>query len=288
MIPTQKAAHNPLANFMRQPKIYIKIPSGGEFWPVGSIDIPENGEFPVYSMTAKDELMLKVPDALMNGQAVVEVIQHCMPNIKNAWFVPNLDLDVILIAIRIATYGEIMTLPVNLGEDKEFEYQLNLNILLDQLQSKIVWETAVPISSELTIHVKPINYKVMTESALKTFETQKLLETASSSMAEEDKLKTFNESFQKLNDITIGIVNQSVYAIETSAGATDNAKHIKEFMENADKDIFDAVRNHIDELRKHNSLGPMTVEVTPEMKEQGIEAEKIEVPLVFDPTVFFA
>ena len=288
MIPTQKAAHNPLANFMRQPKIYIKIPSGGEFWPVGSIDIPENGEFPVYSMTAKDELMLKVPDALMNGQAVVEVIQHCMPNIKNAWFVPNLDLDVILIAIRIATYGEIMTLPVNLGEDKEFEYQLNLNILLDQLQSKIVWETAVPISPELTIHVKPINYKVMTESALKTFETQKLLETASSSMAEEDKLKTFNESFQKLNDITIGIVNQSVYAIETSDGATDNAKHIKEFMENADKDIFDTVRNHIDELRKHNSLGPMTIEVTPEMKEQGIEAEKIEVPLVFDPTVFFA
>jgi hypothetical protein len=288
MIPTQKAAHNPLANFMRQPKIYIKIPSGGEFWPTGSIDIPENGEFPVYSMTAKDELMLKVPDALMNGQAVVEVIQHCMPNIKNAWFVPNLDLDVILIAIRIATYGEIMTLPVNLGEDKEFEYQLNLNILLDQLQSKIVWETAVPISSELTIHVKPINYKVMTESALKTFETQKLLETASSAMAEEDKLKTFNESFQKLNDITIGIVNQSVYAIETSDGATDNAKHIKEFMENADKDIFDAVRNHIDELRKHNSLGPMTIEVTPEMKEQGIEAEKIEVPLVFDPTVFFA
>ena len=288
MIPTQKAAHNPLANFMRQPKIYIKIPSGGEFWPVGSIDIPENGEFPVYSMTAKDELMLKVPDALMNGQAVVEVIQHCMPNIKNAWFVPNLDLDVILIAIRIATYGEIMTLPVNLGEDKEFEYQLNLNILLDQLQSKIVWETAVPISPELTIHVKPINYKVMTESALKTFETQKLLETASSSMAEEDKLKTFNESFQKLNDITIGIVNQSVYAIETSDGATDNTKHIKEFMENADKDIFDTVRNHIDELRKHNSLGPMTIEVTPEMKEQGIEAEKIEVPLVFDPTVFFA
>jgi len=288
MIPTQKAAHNPLANFMRQPKIYIKIPSGGEFWPAGSIDIPENGEFPVYSMTAKDELMLKVPDALMNGQAVVEVIQHCMPNIKNAWFVPNLDLDVILIAIRIATYGEIMTLPVNLGEDKEFEYQLNLNILLDQLQSKIIWETAVPISPELTIHVKPINYKVMTESALKTFETQKLLETASSTMPEEDKLKTFNESFQKLNDITIGIVNQSVYAIETSDGATDNAKHIKEFMENADKDIFDAVRNHIDELRKHNSLGPMNIEVTPEMREQGIEAEKIEVPLVFDPTVFFA
>jgi hypothetical protein len=33
---------NPLANFMRQPKIYIKLPSNGEFWNSRSIDIPEN------------------------------------------------------------------------------------------------------------------------------------------------------------------------------------------------------------------------------------------------------
>jgi len=74
---------NPLAGLMRQPKIYIKLPSGGQYWPQGSIVIPENGDLPVYSMTAKDELLLKIPDALMNGQAIVEVIQNCIPSIKN-------------------------------------------------------------------------------------------------------------------------------------------------------------------------------------------------------------
>lgn len=73
---------NPLLGYMRQPKIYIRLPSNGLFWEEGSIDIPENNEFPVYSMTAKDELTFKTPDALMNGQAIVDVIQSCMPNIK--------------------------------------------------------------------------------------------------------------------------------------------------------------------------------------------------------------
>ena len=91
---------NPLSMFMRQPKIYIKLPSGGLFWPNGSLELSETGEYPVYSMTAKDELMLKVPDALMNGQAIVDVIQHCVPNVKNAWKIPTIDLDIILIAIR--------------------------------------------------------------------------------------------------------------------------------------------------------------------------------------------
>ena len=46
---------NPLSSFMRQPKIYIRLPSGGQYWPAGSIIPTENGEFPVYSMTARDE-----------------------------------------------------------------------------------------------------------------------------------------------------------------------------------------------------------------------------------------
>ena len=109
MLPkTGQSNANPLTSYMRQPKIYISLPSQGNFWPEHSIDMPENNELPVYSMTARDELLFKTPDALMNGQSIVDVIQSCVPNIKNAWVTPSIDLDTILIAIRIATYGEDM------------------------------------------------------------------------------------------------------------------------------------------------------------------------------------
>lgn len=121
---------NPLAMFMRQPKIYISLPSGGKYWPVGSLEIPNNNQLAVYSMTARDELLLNIPDALMNGQAVVDVIQNCVPSIKNAWEMPSIDVDVILIAIRLATYGEMMTTPVKFGE-VEMEYKVDLRTVMD-------------------------------------------------------------------------------------------------------------------------------------------------------------
>lgn len=73
---------NPLKKYFRQPKVYVTLPSKGEYWPDGTIEIPESGEFPIYAMTAKDELAMKTPDALLNGQATVDVIQSCVPNIK--------------------------------------------------------------------------------------------------------------------------------------------------------------------------------------------------------------
>ncbi len=97
---------NPLAKHFRQPKLYVNLPSGGMFYPQGSLEPTETGEFPVYAMTAKDELMFKTPDALLNGQSTVSVIQSCIPNIKNAWHIPSIDIDAILVAIRMATYGE--------------------------------------------------------------------------------------------------------------------------------------------------------------------------------------
>ena len=55
--------------------------------------MPENRELPVYPMTAIDEITYRTPDALFNGQAVVNVIHSCVPNIKNAWEIPGTDLD---------------------------------------------------------------------------------------------------------------------------------------------------------------------------------------------------
>jgi hypothetical protein len=272
---------------MRQPKIYIRLPSGGNFWPEGSIVMPENGEFPVYSMTAKDELSLKIPDALMNGQAVVDVIQNCMPNIKNAWECPNLDMDMILIAIRIATYGEFMTVPIDIAEFSS-EYQADLRQVLDQLQNQISWTSEVPINEDLTVYVRPINYKTMTSSALQTFETQKIIQLVNDdSYSEEEKLKAFKESFNKLNQLTIGVINDSVYHIESSQGATSDPKFISEFLNNTDKDIFDAIKNHIEKMRENNTVKPMTIDTTDEMRAAGVTIDKVEIPIQFDPAHFF-
>ena len=93
---------NPLKQFFRQPAIYMRLPSGGQFWPEGSLEMPPNRELAVYPMTAIDEISYRTPDALFNGAATVSVIQSCVPSIKNAWKIPSSDLNSILIAIEYA------------------------------------------------------------------------------------------------------------------------------------------------------------------------------------------
>ncbi len=275
---------------MRQPKIYIRLPSGGEYWPAGSLAISETGDYPVYSMTAKDELMLKVPDAVMSGQAVVDVIQHCVPNIKNAWNIPSIDLDVILIGIRLATYGEQMTAPLTFNDSEyEMDYVVDLRNVMDSLMSNITWDPIVPISNDLTVYVKPMNYKHISESAVQTFETQKIFQIANNEkMSEDEKIRIFKESFNKLTEVTIGIVEKSIFKIDSSAGSTDNPKFIKEFIENADKEIFNTIQNHLEKLREQNSLKPIVIQVTDDMRKAGVTGETVEIPLVFDPATFFA
>ena len=116
--PVQPVQANPLTKHFRQPKLYLKLPSGGQYWPEGSLDLPENGEVAVYPMTAKDELVLKTPDALINGESTATMISSCIPNIKNAYDTPSLDLDAILIAVRIATYGEKLTITAPVPNSK--------------------------------------------------------------------------------------------------------------------------------------------------------------------------
>jgi hypothetical protein len=282
------AVQNPLTMFMRQPKIYTRLPSGGSFWPTGSIEIPETGQIAVYSMTAKDEMLLNVPDALMNGQAVVDVIQNCIPAVKNAWYAPSIDIDAMLIAIRIATYGEMMTTPITVSGDIELDYQIDLRIVLDSTLRTVTWHTAVPITEDLTVFVKPLNYKQLTEAALQSFETQKIVQlTSNDQLSQDDKVRMFKESFAKLTNSTVGVVTNSISHIDSVNGSTDNPDHIKEFMNNIDKEMFNKIQSHLEQLREVNSVKPMRIEVTDELRAQGVTGDFIEVPLVFDASTFF-
>lgn len=288
MIPAPKKT-NPLTNYMRQPKIYIKLPSNGEYWPADSLEKTENEEYPIYSMTARDEILLKVPDAVLSGQAVVDVIQNCVPNIKNAWHVPSVDIDAILIAIRIATYGEKMTTPLSLPGDIELEYEIDLRVVIDNLYNTITWDPIVQVSEDITVYVRPLSYKFISESSLQSFETQKILNLANDeTLTEDQKIEAFQRSFAKLTQLTIGNVKNSVYRVDTPDGSIEDIDFINEFIENIDKNFFDKIQNHLDKLKEINLIKPIVIETPDHIKLQGYTKPTISIPLVFDPSTFFA
>jgi hypothetical protein len=280
--------NNPLTKFMRQPKIYISLPSEGKYWPPGSINIPENGQLAVFSMTAKDEMLFKTPDALMNGQAVVDVIQSCVPDIKNAWHTPSIDMDIILVAIRIATYGEKMTITATVPvTNEEEDYDIDLHQFVDKVSSNS-WIEQIHVSNELILFVRPLTYKHLTNIGMKSFETNKIIQVATNQdLSEKQKLQLVNDSFKVLTDLTTDMMVGTIFKIKTDDGDVTETRYIKEFIENADKSIFDLVQKHINELKDHNEIKPITITTSLEQQQAGAP-ETFEVPINFDHSTFFA
>ena len=284
--PVPAVGPNPLEKYFRQPKIYITLPSKGAYWPPGSIEMPENGELPVYAMTAKDEMRFKTPDALMNGQATVDVIQSCFPNIKNAWVLPILDLDTLLIAMRIATYGETLELtspvPVT-GEDKAFS--IDMRTILDKFIN-VSYDNVVTHSG-LNITIQPLTYLQFTKTALKSFEEQRIFQTVQDKeMPEDEKISTFNASFAKLTSLTIDVIKNSIAQIQVDGQIVVDVNQISEFIDKADKEFYAAITAHIDVQKKKFEVEPMRVESSEEEQKQGVP-KTYEVPIAFDQSNFF-
>ena len=277
---------NPLQKYFRQPKIYLSLPSNGKYYPKGSLEVSENGEYPVFPMTARDEIMIKTPDALLNGQATASVITSCIPAIKDPFNMPSMDLDACLIAIRIATYGEMMEVSIKVpvtGEDKDFD--LDLRIMLDQF-SNVDYNSAIQLDG-MIVNLRPLTYGEFTETSRKTFDEQRIFNVINDSdIAEGDKLATFTESFKKLTDLTILTLEKSIASIEVGDDVVTDQAHIKEFIANTDKGLFESVTNHIEEQRTKFEVKPLVVDATPEEIEAGVP-ETYEVPVTFDQSSFF-
>lgn len=251
--------HNPLKQFFRQPSIYIRLPSDGQFWGEGSLVMPVNRELPVLPMTAIDEITYRTPDALYNGQAVVSVIESCIPNIKDAWQCPTVDLDTILVAIRIASFGHAMAMTTKCPKcETEADYEVDLRNIIDNLKpadySQIV---ELP---DMQIYFKPLNYKQTTDNSIRQFEEQKVLNVIpDSELAEDEKLARLNQAVSNLTQLTVDTLAQCISMIRTPAAQVYEYEYIHEFLRNAPSHTFDQIRDHVISLRESNEIKPLKI-----------------------------
>ena len=273
-------ASNPLAKHFRQPAIYIALPSEGRWWPEGSLDMPENLEIPVYPMTTKDEILLRTPDALLNGSGVVGVIQSCCPNIKNAWDMPSIDVDPVLIAIRIASYGHRMDFGGQCPHCNESnDYAIDLRTVSDGMKCP---DFDIPVeSNDLKILLKPQRYFAVNQSNQLRFEEQRIMSIVTDDIDPEVKQKMFSESMTRLNQLNIdGLVSSTSSIMVEDQEVTDEA-FIREFFEQTDSKIVRLIQTRLTEMALEANVKPVPVSCS-------ACAKPFTITITFDYASFFA
>ena len=279
---------NPLTKYYRQPAIYIKLPSGGKYYAKDVFTPTETGEIPILPMTVKDELAFKTPDALINGQSTVDVIKSCVPNFLDPWRMVNYDTDAVLLAIRIATYGETMDINFKVpGINEEQSHTLNLPALLEEL-GKANIEDDTTTSKGFKVQIQPLDYKTLTKIQIARFEQQKMYGTIdSSTLSEEQKQQAFAKSFETLNTVNFSLLVDSIKTITTPDGSkvTDRAQII-EFCNKADANTIKEIQERLSSLRLQAQIPPLKIKTTEEQIKKGAPIQ-FEVPVTYDNSNFF-
>jgi len=239
-------ATNPLQKYFRQPKVYISLPSKGIYSRAGSFETVEN--MPVYAMTGMDEILVKTPDALLTGEATIKIIESCCPSIKDAWEVSNLDIDMLLSAIRIATYGHNMTVTHTCKHCETLnDYDVDVRNFVEHF-GQCEYDNTIQLD-ELTIRLRPLNYKEITDYNLRSFALQRQLSQGIQQNSDDDQQKLVSKLFNDLAGIQAEVYLQGVESVEVPEGVVDRKEYIKDWLANSEKSIYDAIKSQIEKNR---------------------------------------
>ena len=278
---------NPLNKYFRKPAISISLPTQGEFYAPGALTFDNDQELNVFPMTARDEMMMNSPDALLNSSATIDVIKSCVPGIRDPWSMPVIDLDTVLLGVRIASLGESMDISVIVPKVEEtIAYTVDLRVMMDQID-RSQFNPYVVLEPTLTVKVKPMSYRQLTNLQLRTYEQQRMItQVAQGKMSASEKNKEFNEIFNRMTNLTLDNMKEAVLEINADGDVITENTYISEFVDNMQAEMASKIRTHIDSQNSLGKIKAITVQVPEDMVKKGAPTT-FGSPLSLDNSNFF-
>jgi hypothetical protein len=249
---------NPLNQYFRHPALQVSLPSGGKFYSENSIVLDENNQYSVLPLTRQDELVFMSDIGQINGASFVSVIQSCVPDIKDAWAVPVVDVDKLLVAIKIATHGPSLTTPVQCPACQHEETILvDLSDAIDQISS-VDYDIPEEID-DLKIFFKPISYRQLTEMNQNQFtevEVESLLQDNADLANQAEKI---DELLARVRLLSTQVLTKNIHSVQTPKAEVCDPEHIAEWLRNCDRTVYMQLQNSIIARRAPAELKPAAV-----------------------------
>lgn len=260
---------NPLQNFFRKPKLSVLLPSRGRWYPKNTLTKPT---VDIYPMTAADDLRFKTNEVLLNASAISELIQSCIPDIADPEQMPVLDLDVLILAIRQASYSSTIKASVSVPNTAlTLTLDLDIQDLIQNFANAAeLWDEKLTLINEqdesLTVILRPVTLKSMfsaTRSLIR--QQQATAEITMSSRQADEKIAELDNQMKSLSTVSINMVVDSISEILTQDGfSIKNAGEIRQFLNQLDLAYFKAIQKHIEEQKALISFKSIQITSTAE------------------------
>lgn len=207
-----------LSDFYRTKEIYTKLPTGGK-WYKSPVKLTDDNEIGVFPMSFKDEMILRIPDSLYNGEALFDVIKSICPDISDPYDIAMVDVDVILIASRINTNEGSMQVTAKCPHcDTSENYLISIAHILSQIKTIDAVEIELP--NNLSVRFRPNTLKSINANQIKVTEAQAITNNLKEGMTPEDAKKIFEESLGKSTAASLLLIADSIESITLPGGSS--------------------------------------------------------------------
>ena len=252
-------AVNPLQQYFRQPKIYIDLPLSGVYSSKGTLTQYE--KLPIFGMTGMDEIIMKTPDALLSGESVAKVIASCCPAVIDSNKLCNFDVNKLLCAIKIATYGNDFDIDHVCSEcSTEATYTLSVGEFIEYYNNcKSDFKIEL---DDIVIKLRPLTYQESNKFDYDMFIVQKQLNQvvlADQTTPTDENAILMADLFEKLNTIQSSIVFTAIDEIQTKTTVVTERDFIKEYLDNSDQVVYNKIKEKYIDIAKTYALPAKTV-----------------------------
>lgn len=255
----------------RKPVIYVKLPSEGKWWAPGSLELEGDGtEVGIRPMTVRDEMMLRTPDALMNGEAVINILKSCCPAIKDPWQCPSMDMDTLLLGIRIATYGAEMTITSTVPVANEvYTWTFDCSRGLELINQNS-FQSDHQLSDGTVIHIRPLNYKITTNLNIKNYEQAKLADNIQKSTNNESqKLEEIQKAFMNITNLTIKNIADQITKVTHPDYELTSSQDIYNWVLDIPAPVANEIKTKIQSQKSIGTLPPIEIATPDELIKKG-------------------
>ena len=251
-----------LEKHKRHPKLYIDLPSQGKWYNETVVNKSES--IPVFGMTAMDEIVLKTPDALFSGEATVQVIKSCLPDILDPWQLVGYDIDYILIAIRIATYGDNIDITTTCPKcESETAGEVPLQRLLENLNNNPIIQDFE--MDDLTFILHPCTFRQTTDFSIESYSLQRqILQVENTTLTRQEKDEQLNKLYTAVAELNLKVAVAYLNAVTDGEDQETDKNTITKFVQENDVKFYETLRNTITSLTSKWQLPPFDIQCTSE------------------------
>ena len=215
-------ANDQLQAYYRRIGTYVSLPSGSDYYTDSVISLTDSGEVGIIAMTSADEMNMKNPDMLLNGESILKTLKSCVDGLSKPEMLLASDVNVLLFAIKqesYKTHDQYTSTCVECGDENSFTID-SARMIAEAEEIRNDYHVVLP--EGLTIWIRPYTMADNIKALSSNFETSKLQRALIEAGDDEAKaMKLFNKAMKTITEITAKLMVGCIHRMTDEDNGVD-------------------------------------------------------------------